>query len=88
MKEDSVDISKHTSNHVDEYRHIQFDLILTVCDHAAERCPVFPSTAKRFHYNFPDPGKASGSYNEIMSQFRVVRDQIKAYTQHFVEVNL
>ena len=61
MKEDAIDISHHTSNHVDEYRHIDFDYIITVCDSARERCPVFPSTAKQFHQNFPDPAKATGS---------------------------
>lgn len=88
MQEDGIDISSHTSNHVDEYATIKFDLILTVCDHAAERCPVFPSTAKRFHYNFPDPAKGKGSEEEIMSLFRNVRDQIKAYSKQFVEDNL
>ena len=53
MKEDGIDISSHTSNNVDEYTHIDFDYIITVCDNAKERCPYFPSSAKRFHYNFP-----------------------------------
>lgn len=88
MKEDGIDISNHTSNHVDEYAHVKFDLILTVCDHAAERCPVFPSTAKRFHHNFTDPAKGKGSEEEIMNLFREVRDQIKVYSKKFVTDNL
>jgi arsenate reductase len=81
MKEDGLDISAHTSNHVDEYLHIPFDLILTVCDHASERCPIFPSSAKRIHYNFPDPAKATGTEAEITAAFRQVRDEIKSFCQ-------
>ena len=79
MAEDGIDISGHTSNHVDEYLHIPFDLILTVCDHASERCPIFPSTAKRIHHNFPDPAKATGSEQEIKAAFASVREQIKQF---------
>jgi len=88
MAEDGVDISHHTSNHVDEYAHVPFDYVLTVCDHANEVCPVFPSTAKKLHHNFPDPAKATGSEEEIMSQFRAVRDQVKAYAHSFVRAQL
>lgn len=79
MKEDGIDISAHTSNHVDEYLDIPFDLIFTVCDHASERCPIFPSTAKRIHHNFTDPAKATGSEEDIMAEFRRVREEIKSY---------
>ena len=88
MKEDGIDISKHTSNHVDEYADIDFDYIITVCDNAKEACPVFPSKAKKFHFNFPDPAKATGTEEEIMAQFRAVREMIKDYTQNFVKENL
>ena len=88
MAEDGVDISAHTSNHVDEYAGVPFDDVITVCDHANEVCPVFPSTAKKLHHNFPDPAKATGSENEIMAQFRSVRDQVKAYAQDFVRTRL
>lgn len=79
MKEDGIDISAHTSNHIDEYLAIPFDLVLTVCDHASDRCPIFPSSAKRIHYNFTDPTKATGSEEEIMAEFRRVREEIKSY---------
>lgn len=88
MAEDGVDISHHTSNHVDEYRHIPFDIVITVCDNARERCPWFPTTAAKFHYNFPDPAKASGTAEEIMNEFRRVRDMIKAYANDFVNQHL
>jgi arsenate reductase len=79
MAEDGIDISMHTSNHVHEYAHIAFDLVLTVCDHASEQCPVFPGAVKRVHHNFPDPAKARGTEEEVMNSFRLVRDEIKAY---------
>lgn len=83
MQEDGIDISGHTSNHVDEYASVPFDVVLTVCDHAKERCPYFPTTARKFHQNFPDPAKASGTPEEILAEFRSVRDQIKAYCREF-----
>ena len=55
MLEDGIDISQHSSNHVDEYREISFDFVITVCDHARERCPYFPTQALKLHQNFPDP---------------------------------
>jgi arsenate reductase (thioredoxin) len=60
MEEDGIDISSHTSNHVDEYADIKFDFVITVCDNAKEKCPVFPSTAKKFHRDFPDPSRVPG----------------------------
>jgi arsenate reductase len=88
MAEDGIDISGHTSNHVDEYLGIDFDHVITVCNNAVERCPVFPSTAQKWHHNFPDPAKATGTEVEIMSEFRAVRDMIKDYCKTFVETNL
>lgn len=88
MKEDGVDISNHTSNHIDEYHNIDFDFVITVCDNAKERCPFFPTKTKKFHYNFPDPAKATGTEEEVMTQFRQVREQIKAYCKQFVSENV
>jgi arsenate reductase (thioredoxin) len=87
MREDGIDISNHTSNHVDEYAHIDFDFVLSVCDNARERCPYFPTNAKKFHYNFPDPAKATGSEEEVNDAFRKVRGMIKAYCESFVHEN-
>ena len=84
MKEDGIDISHHTSNNIDEYRNINFDFVITVCDNAKERCPFFPSNAKKFHHNFPDPAKATGTEEQIMQQFREVRDMIKTYCKDFI----
>lgn len=88
MKEDDIDISNHSSNAIDEYRNTAFDFVITVCDNANERCPYFPSTAKKFHYNFPDPAKAIGTELEIMNEFRRVREAIKVYCKNFVEESL
>ncbi|MCY1517281.1 Arsenate reductase [compost metagenome] len=88
MAEDDVDISHHTSNHIDEYSDKTFDFIITVCDHANESCPYFPSHAVKFHHNFPDPSKASGTEIEILAKFREVRDLIKAYCNDFVKDEL
>ncbi len=88
MKEDGIDISNHTSNHIDEYRNIDFDFVITVCDNAKERCPFFPSEAQKLHHNFPDPAKAAGTPEEVTDQFRQVREQIKAYCKTFVERQL
>jgi arsenate reductase (thioredoxin) len=85
MKADGIDISHHTSNNMDEYRDIDFDYVITVCDNARERCPWFPGKAQKFHHNFPDPAKATGTEAEVMEQFRTVREMIKDYVQAFVK---
>ncbi|WP_346237125.1 arsenate reductase ArsC [Niabella insulamsoli] len=88
MKEDGIDISGHTSNNINEYKNINFDFVITVCDNAKERCPFFPPTAQKFHHNFPDPAKAQGSEEEIKDQFREVRQMIKVYCKDFIDKNL
>ena len=88
MKEVKIDISNHTSNNIDEYRSIPFDYVITVCDNAKERCPYFPTKAIKFHHNFPDPAKATGTEKEILESFRSVREMIKIYCEEFVKTNL
>jgi arsenate reductase len=88
MQEDGIDISNHTSNNIDEYYDIDFDFVITVCDNAKERCPFFPTKAKKFHHNFSDPAKAKGTDEEINEQFREVRQQIKEYCERFIAENL
>jgi len=85
MAEDHIDISKHTSNNVDEYIDIPFDYVITVCDNANEACPFFPGRVERFHQNFPDPAKAKGTDEEVMNEFRKVRDMIKVYSADFIQ---
>ena len=88
MAEDHIDISGHTSNNVDEYSGIDFDTVITVCDNANEACPFFPGKTERFHYNFPDPAKATGIPEEIINEFRRVRDMIKTYSADFVNQHI
>lgn len=88
MAEDHIDISCHTSNNVEEYINVPFDYVITVCDNAKERCPYFPTDARKFHYNFPDPAKATGTEEEILDEFRRVRDMIKVYSKDFVNQHL
>ena len=87
MLEDGIDISNHTSNNVLEYKAIEFDYIITVCDNAKERCPYFPSKAQKFHHNFTDPAKCIGSEHEIMLEFSKVRDTIKLYCKEFIQAH-
>ena len=88
MKEDGIDISNHTSNNIEEYFGVDFEFVITVCDNAKERCPYFPTQAKKFHYNFPDPAKARGTDDEINAEFRRVRQLIKNFCKEFVNENL
>ena len=87
MQADGIDISNNTSNNISEYFDVNFDFVLTVCDNAKERCPYFPTKAKKFHFNFPDPAKATGTEEEIMQEFEAVREMIKSYVKSFVEEN-
>lgn len=88
MQADGIDISGHSSNNITEYTGVDFDFVITVCDHAKERCPFFPSNALKFHYNFPDPTKAQGTESEIQKAFEDVRDLIKQYCADFVKANI
>jgi arsenate reductase len=84
MQEDGIDISKHTSNNVEEFLDIPFDYLITVCDNAKERCPFFPAQVVKLHHNFPDPSKVKGSTTVIIEEFRKVRGMIKDYCKDFV----
>jgi len=88
MAEDGIDISHHSSNRFDDYEHIPFDFVITVCDHAKESCPVFPGKAKKFHHNFFDPSHVPGTEEERLFLFRRTRDEIKAYCEQWVRENL
>jgi arsenate reductase len=88
MKEEGIDISHHSSNNIDEYRNIDFDFVITVCDNAKENCPYFPTSAAVFHYNFQDPAKAVGTDEEINQQFRNVCNEIKKYCEKFINKEL
>ena len=86
MKDDGVDISAHTSNNIAEYLDVDFDYILTVCDHAHENCPYIPAkSAVRIHHDFYDPSKLkSENEGEIYQAFAQTRDQIKNFVKEFL----
>ena len=91
MKEDGIDISKHTSNHVEEYTDsVDFDFIITVCDHAHENCPFIPAPhAVRLHHDFSDPSKLkSNNEDKIHAAFEQTRDEIKSYCKKFVREHI
>jgi len=78
MAEKGIDISKQHPKNADEFKDEPFDYLITVCDDAKEKCPVFTGTVKnRIHSGFPDPADAVGSDDEILKVYRKVRDQIE-----------
>lgn len=79
MGEAGVDISGQESQHVDDFRGRPFDLVVTVCDHAAEACPTFPGARRMLHRSFEDPARAVGSEKQILTVFRRVRDEIREF---------
>ncbi len=83
MKRDGINISLYGSNNIDEYKNIDFDFIITVCDNANENCPLFFSkNSKRIHQNFIDPSKIRKSKN-IEKDFDNCREEIKKFSKEF-----
>lgn len=71
----------------DEFRDVDFDLVVTVCDSAAEECPLWLGKGKRVHHSFPDPAKAEGTEEEVMNVFRTVRDDIEKEMVKLLKAN-
>ena len=82
LMEDSIDISDHFSKTIDELDNISFDLIITVCDHANEVCPILPGNQIKIHNNFKDPSKMNGNYTDIVKAFRETRNEIKQFCRN------
>ena len=78
MKEIEIDISAHTSKHLDKFLQREVHTVITVCGNADQACPIFPGQAEKHHWPFDDPAKAMGSEEEIRAVFRRVRDEIRA----------
>jgi arsenate reductase len=76
MQEVGIDLAGHTSKLLDPLLDKPWDYVITVCDNANERCPVFPGRATRIHWSFPDPSQAAGTDQERLQTFRRVRDEI------------
>ena len=86
MAEAGVDISGQRSKHVSELREIEFDYVVTVCDHAHESCPVFPGKAKVIHVGFDDPPRLAANAKteeERLAPYRRVRDEIRAFVETY-----
>lgn len=78
MAERGIDISHNHSKHMNEFLSQPFDTVITVCDDAAEACPVFPGRAERIHWSFTDPAAAEGDEAERLKVFQETRDAIEA----------
>ena len=88
MAEAGVDISGHRSRHIDEFKDMDFDYVVTVCGHAYEHCPVFPGKTKVFHIGFDDPPKlaeVATTEEEALNCYRRVRDEIRAFVETLPE---
>lgn len=88
MAEAGVDIAGHTSKHVDDLADVEFDVVVTVCDNAAESCPVFPGDVKKVHRSFEDPprlAKNAADEKEALDHYRRVRDEIRAFIETLPE---
>jgi len=78
MSEIGIDISGQQSKTLDRYLNEPFAMVITVCDSAAETCPIFPGAAQRRHWSLPDPSQATGSETEQLAVYRRVRDELRA----------
>lgn len=77
LKEIGLDLSTHTSKHMNEFLNRNITTVITVCGHADQACPTYPGQVNRRHWGFDDPAHATGTEEEILQQFRRVRDEIK-----------
>src|SRR5689334_12905046 len=84
MKELGIDISAHRSKSLNEFVKEQFDYVITVCDHAAQSCPVFPGDVKRIHWSIADPVVMGGDDGAQLEAFRTARDDLKQRIERFV----
>lgn len=76
LAEIGIDISDHTSKHLNQFQDQTVDVVITVCDNANKACPFFPSQKGKYHWSFPDPAKFEGTEDEVLNGFRKVRDDI------------
>jgi arsenate reductase (thioredoxin) len=87
MREIGIDITQQRSKSVDDFVGQPFDYVITVCDNANARCPIFPGNATRIHWSFDDPAAIRGNESTKLGVFRRVRDEIRARLQGFVSSN-
>ena len=83
LHEIGIDISGHTSKHMNEFLDRDIDTVITVCGNADQVCPVFPGQVNRHHWPFDDPAHAEGTEEEVMEEFRRVRDEIRRVFEEY-----
>ena len=88
MAEIGIDISQQRSKAMDEFLDDRFDLAITLCDQAQRECPMFLAADRLIHMGFPDPAKATGTEEEILDEFRKVRDEIRQQMVPFLQGEL
>jgi arsenate reductase len=77
LQEIGIDISAHTSKHMNEFLTRKITTVITVCGHADQACPMYPGQVHRHHWGFDDPARAKGTEEQILAEFRRVRDEIQ-----------
>ncbi len=82
MNEAGIDVSGYQSKSVDVFRDQNFDYVITVCDNARESCPYFPGGKMRLHKSFPDPSKFQGWHDNVIPEYRRVRDEIRKWVEN------
>ena len=86
MEEKGIDISSHTSNHLNEYRDKKIDIVITVCDSADKLCPIFPGAIERIHWSIDDPFRGWNFDPNQLDAFRETREKIKKHIKSFLEM--
>jgi arsenate reductase len=84
MQEVGIDLTGHTSKTIDVFFSQPWDYVITVCDNANERCPIFPGRTTRIHWSFDDPSQATGTDEDALKKFRRVRDEILTRLRHWL----
>ena len=87
MRELGIDISHHRSKSQDEFENEKFDYVITVCDDANRRCPVFPGNVQRIHWSIDDPAFVGSTEEERLAAFRRARDELKEKLDDFIKEN-
>jgi arsenate reductase (thioredoxin) len=84
MREVNIDIAAQRSKSVSEFANQNFDTVITVCDSAAEQCPIFPGAPQRIHWSLRDPAAVAGTHAERLQAFRQVREALTAHLRQFL----